>query len=1199
MTGELEFRVLGPLEVLRVSEPIDLGPHRQRSLLALLAVNANQVVSIDGIAEALWADQAEGKQNAIWVYISRLRSILEPERSGRGDNTVLVTKEPGYVLAVDSDRLDMLLFEKAVVEARSVLEADAERAVGLLDEALDLWRGDPLADFAYEDFARGTREHLTELRLEARELRFDAMLSSGNTGDLITGLDAFVRENPYRERPVGQLMVALYRAGRQAEALRAFERHRRTLAEELGVAPSPELERLEEQILLHDQTLVPERRHPQLVDSDPQPNPYKGLHAFKETDEAKFFGRETLIAEQLRRIGNGDRLIALVGPSGSGKSSAVHAGLVPRLRTGIPRDDIEWVIAQMVPGTDPFAELEAALLRSRADTPDSLSEQLAAGDNAIFRACLRVLPGDEARLLLVIDQFEELFTLVEDRDQQHRFLDALLVAIAEPHARIVVVLTLRADFYDRPLMHSAFGSRLGQAIVNVTPLAAHELEEAASQPAATAGVRLEPALVARLLADVLDEPGALPIFQYTLTELYERRTGDVMAESTYDEIGGVRGAITHRAEELYQDLGPDEQAAAQQLFLRLVSVTDQEMWSRRRVKADEIISLDVDVVALQAVIDRFGAHRLLSFDRDKVTNSPTVEVGHEALLDGWPRLEQWIQASRHDLLLHASYTHAVDEWEHADRDPEYLIAGTRLTDYQEWSTSSSIELNTRELEYLDAALEARDAQALSDRERQARETSMAGRAKRRLWGVMAAGAALVAVVVAVFVAGQSEDLPRVTLVHTGDSAASSLQVLGLDQAAQRFDVEVSTQTPPWTSVDDVLRSLAESGTELIIFDVELVDDPFIQSLTLDFPETKFAVLLGSFSSQANHVVYASSDREGAYLAGVAAAAESSVATIGFLGIDASLRTIDQLAGFEQGARATNPEVEILIRYMTENGRSALGRDNPDLGRIAAADLFERGADIVYHVAGSSGEGVFTAAREAAEATGVPAWGIGSDSNQYFDVSGADSAYVLMSTVRRLDQAVIDVVERFATDRFRAGVETLRISNGGLDYETTGDALSTGTVRALEQAKEAMAEGDTNIDLFAVETEPLPPLGSDVLADLQSVINDDGCALEYSGPERLPTGAAIRIMTSKQTDNSRNIQFMSEQFNSQVAVVSPRVGSTGVGYGVLDIGDYAVLCGLVGGIPQGTSDAHARFVRDGDEYVFTDLSDQRGGLNFGE
>ena len=148
----------------------------------------------------------------------------------------------------------------------------------------------------------------------------------------------------------------------------------------------------------------------------------------------------------------------------------------------------------------------------------------------------------------------------------------------------------------------------------------------------------------------------LPMFQYTLTELFERRAGDVLDEAGYDEIGGVRGAITHRLPEgLFGELGPEEQEAARQLFLRLVSMSGEDTWSRRRVRAEEIISLDVDVVALQAVIDRFGSRRLLFFDRDWATGAPTVEVGHEALLTEWERLGDWIREARADLVRHASF----------------------------------------------------------------------------------------------------------------------------------------------------------------------------------------------------------------------------------------------------------------------------------------------------------------------------------------------------------------------------------------------------------------------------------------------------------------------------------------------------------------------------------------------------------------
>ena len=182
-------------------------------------------------------------------------------------------------------------------------------------------------------------------------------------------------------------MLALYRSGRQAEALRMFDRFRRRLAEDLGLDPSPELRRLEEQVLLHDERVQP--RTPATAAAAPRgasPNPFKGLRAFDEADAPVFFGRERLVADVLRRIGDGDSFVALVGPSGSGKSSILRAGIVPALRKGAADGTERWLVASMVPGAHPFAELEAGLLRSSLDAPDSLGDQLS--DPATgFAAC--------------------------------------------------------------------------------------------------------------------------------------------------------------------------------------------------------------------------------------------------------------------------------------------------------------------------------------------------------------------------------------------------------------------------------------------------------------------------------------------------------------------------------------------------------------------------------------------------------------------------------------------------------------------------------------------------------------------------------------------------------------------------------------------------------------------------------------------
>ena len=463
----LEFRALGPLEVLRDGRPIDLGPFKQRSLLALLLIHANEVVSVDRIQDELWGDDAGDKANALWVYVSRLRSILEPERTGRGQSSVLITREPGYLLSADPATIDIHRFKMAMAEARSL--ADADGASQLLTEALGLWRGEAFADFSYEAFARSEVDRLGEARIEAQEELFEVGLRMGRARDLVGELESFSRAHPYRERPVTQLMLALYRSGRQTDALRAFDRHYRVVSEEIGVEPSPELRRIQEQILLHDTSLLPEgERHRAREHADQRPNPYQGLHAFGESDNQHFYGRDELVGSILGRLVRNDRLVAVVGPSGSGKSSVIKAGVVPRLRK--MDGEGEWVIAQMVPGAHPYAELEAALLHSRLDTPDSLREQLEATEAAILRAALRVLPQNGARLLLVIDQFEELFTLVDDKELRRRFLTDLLVALEDPHHRISVIVGLRADFYDRPLMHAEFAARLGPSVVNVAPL---------------------------------------------------------------------------------------------------------------------------------------------------------------------------------------------------------------------------------------------------------------------------------------------------------------------------------------------------------------------------------------------------------------------------------------------------------------------------------------------------------------------------------------------------------------------------------------------------------------------------------------------------------------------------------------------------------------------------------------------------------
>ena len=248
----IEVRLLGPLEVGVSGRRLELRRQKQRALLALLALRAGEVVSTDRLVEELWGGEPpKAAVGSLQNLVSELRKVLGVE--------LLVTRSPGYLLAIERDQVDAHRFERIAREAQE--RPAATRATGLR-EALSLWRGPPLADMAFESFAQSEIARLEELRASTREELFDAELELGRHGPLVAELEAFVAEHPLRERPRGQLMLALYRSGRQADALEAYRNARDTLVEELGIDPSPELQRLEQAILRHDSDLDPERPAP-------------------------------------------------------------------------------------------------------------------------------------------------------------------------------------------------------------------------------------------------------------------------------------------------------------------------------------------------------------------------------------------------------------------------------------------------------------------------------------------------------------------------------------------------------------------------------------------------------------------------------------------------------------------------------------------------------------------------------------------------------------------------------------------------------------------------------------------------------------------------------------------------------------------------------------------------------------------------
>ena len=466
-------------------------------------------------------------------------------------------------------------------------------------------------------------------------------------------------------------------------------------------------------------------------------NPYKGLRAFDESDAGDFSGRDRLVAQLVSELG-ANRFVAVVGPSGAGKSSAVRAGLLPALRSGALPGSEHWFVTTLVPGAHPDEELEAALLRIAAQHPPDLLEVLRAGPRGLSRALRRVLP-EHGELVLVIDQLEELFTLCGDEAERRRFLDGLAAAVTEERSRLRVIITLRADFYDRPLRYEAIGRLVRDGTMPVLPLAADELEQAIVEPAHRVGAEFEPGLVSEIIADVADQPGALPLLQYALTELYEARVSNLLTRDAYQRIGGVTGALATRAEELFAEADPEDQTLLRRLLTRLVALGEGREDTRRRVLVGEVTGLSIT----DEIVDRFGRARLLSFDRDPASREPTIEIAHEALLQEWPRLRNWLDDDRDGLRIHRHLTDTSRAWIAAGRDDGELYRGGRLESATAWSHDHAEDLNDAEREFLAASVARHDADIATAKEH-AEQQARSNRRLRRLVAIVTAVAVIAA-----------------------------------------------------------------------------------------------------------------------------------------------------------------------------------------------------------------------------------------------------------------------------------------------------------------------------------------------------------------------------------------------------------------------------------------------------------------------
>jgi len=435
-------------------------------------------------------------------------------------------------------------------------------------------------------------------------------------------------------------------------------------------------------------------------DDGPPICPYKGLASFDEADARFFFGRERLVGElAARTVATG--LLAVVGASGSGKSSLIAAGLAPSLAAGLLPGSERWHVTVMRPGEHPLAKLQS----------------------------VEATDDDRRRHLLVVDQFEEIFTTCVDEQERAAFVDALIERARCDHEASAVVLSLRGDFIDHCATYPALAELISANQVLVGPMTQEELRRAIEGPARRVGLRVETALVETLVAEVADEPGGLPLLSTALVELWQQRSGGWLRKETYQETGGVRSAVTRLAENSYEHLTHEQREAARRLFLRLVASGDEGAVARRRVPLSEL-DLERDAV-LAAVVERLTADRLLT------AQESNVEVAHEALLREWPRFQDWLREDAQGRELREHLTQSAKRWEGAGRDAAELYRGARLTATLDWAAAREQELNELERGFL--AESRRHAEFEAERQR---------RQNRRLRAALAGAAVLLAAAIA-------------------------------------------------------------------------------------------------------------------------------------------------------------------------------------------------------------------------------------------------------------------------------------------------------------------------------------------------------------------------------------------------------------------------------------------------------------------
>jgi formylglycine-generating enzyme required for sulfatase activity len=419
--------------------------------------------------------------------------------------------------------------------------------------------------------------------------------------------------------------------------------------------------------------------------------PYVGLNAFDSSNQHLFYGRDQLIGELLNQV-LVSRLITTIGPSGSGKSSVVLAGLLPRLKAGeLPGSALWNYFPVIVPGSAPLTAL-ARLLQPAGSDPAlwifDTTEKLREDTNHLTTL---IESHSEEASVLVIDQFEETFTLCHDEEERNAFLENLLNLVRTRDSRHVVILTMRVDYESYLTKAPLFHSLVEQGQVRVSAMNTAELHDAIEKPATAIGLKFEEGLVDAVVREIVGEPAALPLLQFALLQLWDNRERNRVTWETYRRLGGVMQALAHTADNIYDNLLPEDQVTARRILLRLVRPSEGLEFTRRRVPLRQLYQTGEARDRVDRVMEKLVQSRLVRSTKGHTEEDDQIEVAHEALVRNWPRLVDWLEEERIRLRHRLRLTDQAEQWDALNKDEGALLRGALLQEALQYDDLSPLE----------------------------------------------------------------------------------------------------------------------------------------------------------------------------------------------------------------------------------------------------------------------------------------------------------------------------------------------------------------------------------------------------------------------------------------------------------------------------------------------------------------------------